>query len=204
VRRVLVFCGSALAVAGAILACGVSRLPQPEYVSQTTSALERVPYPPPPARVEYVPEQPRAGAVWIDGEWSWQGRRWAWKAGRWVVPPEGAAYAPWIAVRDRSGVLYVASGVWRGADGGEIEAPAPLAEGRPRGGSVVNPEGETVEPGQVLHGREPRDAQTSVPIVEAGANPPKDVEAPEPEEGGAGAGGAAPSEDGEGASEGGS
>jgi hypothetical protein len=177
---VLAFCASTLSIAGVLVACGISRLPQPEYVSQPTSALERVPYPPPPARVEFVPDKPRADAVWVDGEWTWQGRRWAWRAGRWVIPPKDAAFAPWIAVRDKSGVLYVAAGTWRDKAGKEVEEPGALASGRPAGGSVVNPEGETQEPGPVVHGETKKDASAEVPLVEAGANPPKDVEAPEP------------------------
>ena len=45
--------------AGAVLACGASRLPAPPYVGQPTEALQEVAYPPPPARVEYVPPAPQ-------------------------------------------------------------------------------------------------------------------------------------------------
>lgn len=113
-------------------------------VQQPTSALVEVPYPPPPARVEIVPDPPADDAVWVDGEWVWQGGRWAWRAGRWVVVPPGVAFAPWTSVRSSNGTLHVAEGTFRDAKGTAVPEPATLARGRPRGGSVVNPEGEPV------------------------------------------------------------
>ncbi len=101
-----------------------------------------VPYPPPPARVEYVPPRPSGDAVWIDGEWAWRGRRWAWRAGRWVVPPPNASFAPWTTVRDPLGTVHIAAGAWRDRDGNEVAAPKPLAFGRPSAGPVITPEGE--------------------------------------------------------------
>lgn len=148
-RLVAVVFGSAAAaaaVAGALVACGAARLPAPKYVGQPTEALQRADYPPPPARVEFVPEQPKDDAVWIDGEWTWQGRRYAWKPGRWLVPPSNAKYSPWTAVRDKTGILYVAEGKWRDEKGREVADPKPLAVGRTRGGSVVGPEGEDNPP----------------------------------------------------------
>ena len=130
--------------AGAMLACGASRLPAPPYVAQPTEALQEVAFPPPPARVEYVPAAPKTDAVWIDGEWTWQGVHWAWKRGRWVVPPANASYAPWTSNRDRSGNLYVAEGRWRDKQLREVPDPVVLAVGRTRGGAVTNAEGEGV------------------------------------------------------------
>jgi hypothetical protein len=140
------FTGS-LVVAGAtaMLACGGRHLPAPSFVGQPQQALVQVPYPPPPARVEFVPEQPDGDSVWIDGEWVWQGRRYAWKPGRWVKPPGNAAFAPWATVRDTMGSLYIAEGAWRDAKGNEIAAPAPLRTGKPSPGAITDPEGETVE-----------------------------------------------------------
>lgn len=144
-RRVLAW-GMSLSTAGMLLACGAPRLPAPVYVGQPTAALEPVAYPPPPARVEFIPDPPKpSGAVWIDGEWTWQGTRWAWKRGRWVVPPPNARYSPWTSTRDRSGLYYVAEGRWRDAQGGEVPEPTPLAVGRTRGGAVTDPEGDTVK-----------------------------------------------------------
>lgn len=55
---------------------------------------------PPPVQVECVPPQPRPECVWVDGSWSWAGRRWEWVTGAWVVPPPGCyhahAYSQWI------------------------------------------------------------------------------------------------------------
>lgn len=117
--------------------CGLKQLPHPHWVSQPTSALVEVPYPPPPARVEYIPKQPADAALWIDGEWGWNGRRWAWRVGRWVLAPVDplmpfhlpASYSPWVSVRSGDGTLYIAAGMWRDIRGGEITEPAPLALG---------------------------------------------------------------------------
>ena len=136
---------SALAplAACALAACG-ARLPTPPYAPQLTSALAQVPYPPPPARVETVPPQPRADAVWIDGSWEWR-RRWVWRVGGWVVAPRGAAYAPWVAVRGADGTLFFAPATWRDAHGNEIDPPPVLAAAIPAPGAVVGADGE-VEP----------------------------------------------------------
>jgi hypothetical protein len=141
-RRLGVGEGLTAGIASAIVACSAARLPAPAYVPQATEALEEVDFPPPPARVEYVPARPADDAVWIDGESTWQGRRWGWKAGRWVVPPANASYAPWTTARDELGQLYFAAGRWRGADGGEVPEPTQLAVARTRGAEGNGPEGE--------------------------------------------------------------
>jgi hypothetical protein len=123
-------------------------LPRPLFVSHPTAALVKVPFPPPPARVEYVPEQPRDDAVWIDGEWAWEGRLWAWTYGRWVVPPAGARYSPWTTVRDRQATLYFASGTWRDAGGRAINAPKPLRLGRATEEDVPEDEGLIEDTGE--------------------------------------------------------
>lgn len=147
VRGTALLLGIAIATAVALaFACGKS-VPTPKYTSHPTSALVQVPYPPPPARAEAVPEVENDDAVWIDGEWVWQTRRYAWRAGRWVVPPSGARFAPWTAVRDKSGTLYVANGVWRAADGSEVTEPPSVGKGKPRGASVVSPEGDDIPVG---------------------------------------------------------
>lgn len=120
-----------------------SRLPHPSYTGQPTSALAEVDYPPPPARVVFVPDQPRADAVWINGEWHWQGRRWAWKAGGWFVPPPGAAYARPVMVRRSDGKLFFAAGAWRMPNGEEVPAPEPQKTASSTAGAVVNSEGDT-------------------------------------------------------------
>ncbi len=131
-------------------ACTAAPLPAPPYVAQPSSALARVPFPPPPARVETVPARPSTNATWIDGEWSWRGRRWLWIRGRWVVPPAGARYAPFALVRGPDGTLWAARGAWRNARGEEIDPPRPLAVAEVSEGAVVDVLGETVTPGRTL------------------------------------------------------
>lgn len=132
------------------VACGGGKMPVPDYVQQPTSALVEVPYPPPPARAETMPKEPTKGARWIDGEWSWQGRRWAWKPGRWVVPPAGAKFSPWTTVRDKTGTLFFAPGVWRDAKGEEIDEPAAAGTGKAGAAAIVSPEGDPVPGGPNL------------------------------------------------------
>lgn len=98
----------------ALGACG-SPLPVPLTGPHTPEDVAVVvPYPPPPARVEIVAPPPEGleGAVWIDGEWQWRGRRWTWLAGRWEVPYPGAYYALPTTVRRADGALVWFPGVW--------------------------------------------------------------------------------------------
>jgi len=134
-----------VAILMALVACGSARLPRPTYVQQPSEALLEADYPPPPARSEVVPASPRSDAVWIDGEWLWQGARYAWKTGRWVVPPASASYAPWTSVRGPRGTFYIAEGKWRDGKGVALADPPALSVAKVRAGSVVNPEGEAVE-----------------------------------------------------------
>lgn len=144
-RRLAVGTLGALAVAAALLACGPKRLPAPPYVQQPAEALNEVPYAPPPARIEFIPDRPKDDrAVWIDGEWSWQGRRWAWKHGRWVVPPPNTGFAPWTTARGAMGTLYFASGAFRDSHGAEVPEPAPISTSRLSPGGVVDPGGSQV------------------------------------------------------------
>ena len=139
-----VWCAAAL-MAGA-LSCR-AKLPTPRYSAQPTSALVAVPYPPPPARVEIVPDRPQDGAVWVDGEWSWDGRRWGWKLGRWVAPPPSATFSPWTTVRGRGG-CSIAAGAWRDEQGAKVAEPQPLAVADASTGPVVGPNGESFPTGQ--------------------------------------------------------
>jgi hypothetical protein len=129
------------ALAVVALSCA-HEVPHPPYTSQTTADLELVGYPPPPARVEFIPTKPRAANAWIDGEWGWTGSKWTWTAGRWVSTPPSARFSPWTTVRDGQGDVYFASGVWRDARGAKIPSPAPLATGRSTPGDVTSPEGD--------------------------------------------------------------
>ena len=129
-----------MATLALLLAC-TAPLPRPPYVQQPTTALVETPFPPPPARAEFVPRQPAARAVWIDGEWTWRGHRWGWNAGRWVIAPAGAAFSPWTTVRSSDGTLFFAQGTWRNAHGDPVATPVPLALGTT--GPTVTPTADT-------------------------------------------------------------
>ena len=114
------------------MACG-SAFPAPPtgpHPAASTNYID-VPYPPPAARVEVVPPPPRdAGAVWVDGEWAWQGKRWTWLPGGWVLPPPKAYFAPWLVYRLANGRLLFASGSWHGTTGDRLPNPVVLEAAR--------------------------------------------------------------------------
>jgi hypothetical protein len=139
-----------IAVSAAFLANCSSRLPEPPVAAQPPNALVEVDYPPPPARVEFLPSQPASDTVWIKGEWLWSGRRWSWRPGMWVVPIQGAGYARRALVRRADGKLFFAPGTWRDRQGRELPAPAEKTA-RSASGAVVNPEGETEPTGANVH-----------------------------------------------------
>lgn len=85
-----------------------------------------MPYPPPAALAETVPEQPNDEAVWVDGEWLFQGRVYVWERGGWVVAPQGARHARWRFEFNPDGRLLLAPGTWYDARGVAIEAPEPV------------------------------------------------------------------------------
>lgn len=91
-------------------------------------AFAEVPYPPPAALVEVVPERPDASdAVWLDGHWIWRGRYYVWQRGGWMIPPENTAYATWQSVLTKDGRIVFAPGVWYGADRRPVQAPKTIA-----------------------------------------------------------------------------
>lgn len=105
--------GLVVILASSLTACGGSALPTPTIGPHEGDELTVVPYPPPPARVEIVPERPRdQRAVWIDGEWTFQAHRWSWQSGRWELPPPSAHYAPGATVRLSDGTLVWFAGTW--------------------------------------------------------------------------------------------
>ena len=137
-RRAVAVCVLSLGVTG----CSHS-VRHPPYVGQPTSALVQVDVPPPPARVELVPDAPSPGAVWVDGEWIWRRERWAWLPGRWVEVPDGVAFSPWVFLRGPDGRLWVAPGVWRTLAGTPVDPPASLAVASVETGVVVTADGAT-------------------------------------------------------------
>jgi hypothetical protein len=177
-RRLGLGMATSLAITGVMVACAAPRLPAPPYVGQPTEALQQAAYPPPPARVELIPDPPKPEAVWVDGEWTWQGRRYAWKRGRWLVAPTNARFSPWTATRDKSGLFYIAEGKWRDPQGRELPDPPPLVLGKTHGGPVVDPEGgpvaatPNVAPGTPSgSSKADADAGDGVPETPTGATP---------------------------------
>ncbi len=165
----------ALAVICGIAACA-SRLPHPSYVAQGTQSLEAVSFPPPPARVEIVPKRPDAkGAVWIDGEWVWQGLRWGWKPGRWVVPPPGVRFAPWTEVRGADGTVYYAHGAWLDARNGPAAEPDAIAMATTNLSDVVDPEGNLETTGPSI--RRPNEPEPDAGLITSDGGPAKEIDA---------------------------
>lgn len=80
--------------------------------------------------------------MWLDGEWTWRGRKWWWNPGRWLVPVAGAKYSPWCTVRAPDGTLYFAPAAWRDAKGAELDEPKALAVALVDSGVVVDPSGD--------------------------------------------------------------
>lgn len=88
---------------------------------------------PPPVQVECVPPQPREECVWVDGSWSWAGRRWEWVMGAWVIPPSGCyhahAYSQWIDAgpekdgRAESRLFYFPAAWYPNRVGGKCSTP---------------------------------------------------------------------------------
>jgi hypothetical protein len=133
----------ALAVAAAMastLALGAchSSFPQPATGPQPENAFVTVPYPPPAARVEALPKRPSREAVWVDGQWSWDGTRWTWVPGAWVVPPPEGRFARWELRLLRDGQLLFARASWRDRSGRELPPVRVLAiaMGRKQNGTM--------------------------------------------------------------------
>ena len=86
-----------------------------------------VAFPPPAVELETLPPRPAAHAVWVDGQWSWEGSAWAWSSGAWVEPAQGARYAPWVLRVRHDGTLEFAPGLRRDELGRQLPAPRILA-----------------------------------------------------------------------------
>lgn len=110
----------------ALLGCG-GGLPAPAATQHPLSAYAEVPYPPPAALAETVPERPeRDGVVWIDGEWVFHGRSFVWRRGGWVVPPPSGRFASWRSWYRRDGRLMLASGAWYDAKNQRLRPVEPV------------------------------------------------------------------------------
>jgi hypothetical protein len=69
--------------------------------------------PAPRATVSVRPAAPWAGAVWVQGNWQWNGAQYVWVQGRWLQPRAGAVYVQPRWQRRGRGYVYV-QGSWRG------------------------------------------------------------------------------------------
>jgi hypothetical protein len=108
-----------------------SSLPAPPATAHPKRAFLEVPYPPPAALVEVVPERPKDdAAVWLDGHWVWRGRYYVWQRGGWVIPPENGAYAAWQSVLAKAGRIVCAPSAWYGPDGRPLPPPKVLTVAR--------------------------------------------------------------------------
>jgi hypothetical protein len=106
-----------------------SSLPLPPEAKHPARAFIEVPYPPPAALVETVPEAPE-GCVWVDGHWIWRGRYYVWQRGGWLRPPPEAGYATWQSVFSRDGRLLFAPGAWYDKSSRQLAAPELVAVAR--------------------------------------------------------------------------
>lgn len=108
----------------ALAACS-SSLPAPPKTEHPLSAYVEVPYPPPAALAETVPEQPPGDVVWIDGEWLFHGDAYVWRRGGWVTPPPASRFAAWRTWYRRDGRLMMARGTWYDAQHERLRSPKP-------------------------------------------------------------------------------
>jgi hypothetical protein len=120
-----------ISLLGVVAAGCSSSLPAPPQTVHPMRAFVEVPYPPPAALVEVIPERPdNDDAVWLDGHWVWRGRYYVWQRGGWLIPPENAAYATWRSVLAKDGRIVFAPGAWYGPDRRTLPSPKVLAVAR--------------------------------------------------------------------------
>jgi hypothetical protein len=122
-----------LLVASCLLAagCGAS-LPQPRQAASPPDSFIEVPYPPPAALSELVPEPPpgRKDVVFQDGGWTWRGRYFVWKRGGWVAPAPGTRFCPWSFHYLDDGRALFSPSHWLDAQGLPTRPPAILVPSR--------------------------------------------------------------------------
>jgi hypothetical protein len=104
-----------------LLSCGGS-LPLPAQTAPPVEAFVEVPYPPPAALSEMIPERPASDTVWRDGGWVWRGRYYVWERGGWVRPGD-LRFAPWRLRYQPDGQAMFAPGVWVNPRGEMVRRP---------------------------------------------------------------------------------
>jgi hypothetical protein len=85
-------------------------------------------FPPPPAKVELLPEDPGSPCAWQDGFWEWRSSAWAWIPGKWVWHVDGCFFSPPAAVWTTgmgAGTLRYRPGRWVSQNGSPCPDPAP-------------------------------------------------------------------------------
>lgn len=138
--------------ASALIGCG-SSLPRPTAVKNDPSGYVEVPYPPPAARIEFMPPKPDkpGNIVWADGEWRWRGKRWRWTNGGWFNVPTGTKLAHWAVVIRADGQMMFAPSVWEDASGKALAAaPTPIQKSLTNVTQLDEP--ETVRQEPAVHG----------------------------------------------------
>lgn len=83
---------------------------------------------PPPPRYRTV--APRAGHIWVRGNWEWRGNQWVWVDGRWERERSGYSFEPghW---EQRGNRWHWIEGRWVAGGGGRHEHTQPVAENPP-------------------------------------------------------------------------
>lgn len=89
-------------------------MPTPAAIEHPRESYVEVPYPPPAALAETVPERPEIpnNVVWLDGDWTFRGKTYAWRRGGWFPAPPGGRYAPSKTLYLTDGRLMFAPGAW--------------------------------------------------------------------------------------------
>lgn len=98
-----------------LLACTpTSSLPLPKTGPHVGEEAVIVPYPPPPAKVQVIPDRPEKpkDLVWIDGQWLWRSQRWIWQEGKWEEPHKNGYYAIPMTIMVSDGSIRYFAGSW--------------------------------------------------------------------------------------------
>ncbi len=103
----------ALVIASSFAGACAPAVPTPPAGPHIGDEAVVVPYPPPAALPEVIPRNELgSSAVWIDGEWLWDGSTWTWKVGRWEAGRRGMYFAVPQGVRQSDGRLLWYKGAW--------------------------------------------------------------------------------------------
>jgi hypothetical protein len=60
-------------------------------------------------------------AMWVDGQWVWEGRRWIWERGRYIVKDPQACFVASRLIFHESGTILYGPGFWMTDDGRRLE-----------------------------------------------------------------------------------